>query len=94
MFNYFVLIVFVYLGWGTIYFGGPTSDVLQEVNVRIWNNKGHFTLSKLSLFLTNNLLLLCYSKSLNHLLKVWKYKGLRDQLWKTQEEGLRREICQ
>ena len=26
------------LGWGTIYFGGPTSSVLQEVNVRVWNN--------------------------------------------------------
>ena len=26
------------LGWGTIYFGGPLSDVLQEVNLRIWDN--------------------------------------------------------
>ena len=24
------------LGWGTIYFGGPTSSTLQEVNVRVW----------------------------------------------------------
>jgi len=27
------------IGWGTIYFGGPTSSVLQEVNVRVWDNK-------------------------------------------------------
>merc|ERR1712110_61215 len=27
------------VGWGTIYFGGPTSSVLQEVNVRVWDNK-------------------------------------------------------
>jgi len=26
------------IGWGTIYFGGPTSNLLQEVNVRIWGN--------------------------------------------------------
>jgi len=26
------------LGWGTIYFGGPLSDILQEVNLRIWDN--------------------------------------------------------
>ena len=26
----------IFLGWGTIYFGGPTSDTLQEVNVRVW----------------------------------------------------------
>ena len=26
------------LGWGTIYFGGPLSDILQEVNIRIWDN--------------------------------------------------------
>jgi len=25
-------------GWGTIYFGGPTSQFLQEVNVGIWKN--------------------------------------------------------
>jgi len=25
-------------GWGTIYFGGPTSQFLQEVNVGIWRN--------------------------------------------------------
>ena len=25
-------------GWGTIYFGGPTSSNVQEVNVRIWDN--------------------------------------------------------
>jgi len=25
-------------GWGTIYFGGPTSQFLQEVNVDIWRN--------------------------------------------------------
>jgi len=25
------------IGWGTIYFGGPTSSTLQEVNVRVWN---------------------------------------------------------
>jgi len=25
------------IGWGTIYFGGPTSDTLQEVNVRVWD---------------------------------------------------------
>ena len=24
------------IGWGTIYFGGPTSSTLQEVNVRVW----------------------------------------------------------
>ncbi len=30
--------VYVKLGWGTIYFGGPTSSRLQEVNVRIWEN--------------------------------------------------------
>lgn len=24
------------IGWGTIYFGGPTSSILQEVNVRVW----------------------------------------------------------
>ena len=23
-------------GWGTIYFGGPVSSTLQEVNVRVW----------------------------------------------------------
>ena len=27
------------LGWGTIYFGGPLSDILQEVNLRIWDNQ-------------------------------------------------------
>jgi len=27
------------IGWGTIYFGGPTSDILQEVNVRVWDPK-------------------------------------------------------
>jgi len=27
------------IGWGTIYFGGPTSDILQEVNVRVWDTK-------------------------------------------------------
>ena len=27
------------LGWGTIYYGGPLSKVLQEVNIRIWDNK-------------------------------------------------------
>jgi len=27
------------VGWGTIYFGGPTSNILQEVNLRVWNNK-------------------------------------------------------
>ena len=26
-------------GWGTIYFGGPTSDELLEVNVRVWDNE-------------------------------------------------------
>jgi secreted trypsin-like serine protease len=26
------------IGWGTIYFGGPTSSTLQEVNVRVWEN--------------------------------------------------------
>ena len=26
------------LGWGTIYFAGPLSDILQEVNLRIWDN--------------------------------------------------------
>ena len=26
------------LGWGTIYFGGPLSNILQEVNLRIWDN--------------------------------------------------------
>ena len=25
-------------GWGTIYFGGPTSNFLQEVDVSIWRN--------------------------------------------------------
>ena len=25
-------------GWGTIYFGGPTSTTVQEVNVRVWDN--------------------------------------------------------
>ena len=25
-------------GWGTIYFGGPTSNILQEVDVGIWKN--------------------------------------------------------
>ena len=30
---------FIFSGWGTIYFGGPTSSVLQEVNVRVWDNK-------------------------------------------------------
>ena len=25
-------------GWGTIYFGGPTSQFLQEVDVGIWKN--------------------------------------------------------
>ena len=25
-------------GWGTIYFGGPTSQILQEVDVGIWRN--------------------------------------------------------
>ena len=29
----------MFLGWGTIYFGGPTSDTLQEVNVRVWDNQ-------------------------------------------------------
>jgi len=27
------------IGWGTIYFGGPTSNTLQEVNVRVWDNQ-------------------------------------------------------
>ena len=27
------------IGWGTIYFGGPTSNILQEVNVRVWDNQ-------------------------------------------------------
>jgi len=27
------------IGWGTIYFGGPTSSILQEVNVRVWEPK-------------------------------------------------------
>ncbi len=26
------------VGWGTIYFGGPTSSNVQEVNVRVWDN--------------------------------------------------------
>lgn len=26
-------------GWGTIYFGGPTSNSLQEVDVGIWTNQ-------------------------------------------------------
>ncbi|MCL4149603.1 UNVERIFIED_CONTAM: hypothetical protein GTU68_013686, partial [Idotea baltica] len=26
------------LGWGTIYFGGPVSRVLQEVSIPVWNN--------------------------------------------------------
>jgi len=26
------------IGWGTIYFGGPVSNTLQEVNVRVWEN--------------------------------------------------------
>jgi len=26
------------IGWGTIYFGGPVSNTLQEVNVRVWDN--------------------------------------------------------
>ena len=26
------------IGWGTIYFGGPVSSTLQEVNVRVWEN--------------------------------------------------------
>ena len=29
----------IVVGWGTIYFGGPTSDTLQEVNVRVWDNQ-------------------------------------------------------
>lgn len=32
-------LIFLNVGWGTIYFGGPTSSVLQEVNVRVWDNK-------------------------------------------------------
>jgi len=27
------------IGWGTIYFGGPTSNILQEVNLRVWSNQ-------------------------------------------------------
>jgi len=27
------------IGWGTIYFGGPTSSTLQEVNVRVWDQE-------------------------------------------------------
>ena len=27
------------VGWGTIYFGGPTSNTLQEVNVQVWDQK-------------------------------------------------------
>merc|ERR1712073_79083 len=27
------------IGWGTIYFGGPTSATLQEVNVRVWEQE-------------------------------------------------------
>ena len=27
------------IGWGTIYFGGPTSNLLQEVNIRVWSNQ-------------------------------------------------------
>ena len=26
------------IGWGTIYFGGPTSPVLQEVSIPVWEN--------------------------------------------------------
>ena len=26
-------------GWGTIYFGGPTSNILQEVTVGVWRNE-------------------------------------------------------
>ena len=26
------------IGWGTIYFGGPTSSTVQEVNVEVWDN--------------------------------------------------------
>ena len=26
-------------GWGTIYFGGPTSNSLQEVEVSVWKNE-------------------------------------------------------
>ena len=29
----------LFLGWGTIYFGGPTSSTLQEVNVRVWEQE-------------------------------------------------------
>ena len=28
----------LFIGWGTIYFGGPTSSTLQEVNVRVWEH--------------------------------------------------------
>lgn len=38
------------IGWGTIYFGGPTSNTLQEVNVRVWEpedcKKNYATLEK------------------------------------------------
>ena len=27
------------IGWGTIYFGGPTSNILQEANLRVWSNQ-------------------------------------------------------
>ena len=30
---------FKFVGWGTIYFGGPTSPKLLEVNVRVWDQK-------------------------------------------------------
>ena len=27
------------VGWGTIEFGGPVSDILQEVKVNVWDSK-------------------------------------------------------
>ena len=33
---------FIYLGWGTIFFGGPASDVLREVEVDVWNQQAKF----------------------------------------------------
>ena len=47
MFTFFQLFVYNFLftfffisvaGWGTIYFGGPTSQDLLEVDVGIWKN--------------------------------------------------------